>query len=218
MPQPTATPIRGVLFDFGGVIAREGFLDTMTRAALAKSLDPQHVMQAAIDAMYGSGFLTNTAGEERFWELFAAKSGLAGDRDSMRESILSGCVPRQEMLGLAGALAVTGKKTAILSDHTSWLDELERRHRFFIHYEYVFNSYHTGVTKREPESFSQALAAMELAPGEALFIDDAKRNVAVAKEVGLHAIHFAEDAAFAQEMLHYVPDVAPFLLPFMGTA
>lgn len=207
---------RAVLFDFGGVIAREGFLDAMTRQALAQGLDPQAVIAAAVDAMYGSGYLTNTAGEHVFWDIFEALSGFRGDRAAMRAAILDGCVPRQEMLALATALAVEGVVPAILSDHTDWLDELERRHGFFMHYEYVFNSFHTGSTKRQPTSFAHALKTLGISPGEALFVDDARRNVALARELGIRAILFEHPAAFAREFVDVFPGMAQVLEPFGG--
>ncbi|AGW14969.1 HAD family hydrolase [Megalodesulfovibrio gigas] len=207
---------RAVLFDFGGVIAREGFLDALTCQALARSLEPSAVIAAAVEAMYGSGYLTNTAGEDVFWDMFEARSGLRGERLAMRQAILDGCIPRQEMLALASALAVQGVVPAILSDHTDWLDELERRHGFFMHFEYVFNSYHTGSTKRQTESFRHALGVLDMPASDVLFIDDARRNVALARELGIRSILFEEPAVFAREFLELFPDMAQVLEPFGG--
>ncbi|GAB7082081.1 HAD family hydrolase [Megalodesulfovibrio paquesii] len=201
--------IRAVLFDFGGVVAQEGFVGVMRREALAQGLDPQAVMLAAVEAMYGSGYLTNAATEEDFWSLFQAASGLKGDWAVMREAILSHCTPRPEMLALAGVLAAEGIVPAILSDHTDWLDELERRHGFAMHYEHVFNSYHTGSTKREQAAFLHALEVLDVTPEEAVFVDDARRNVALARELGLHAVLCEELPEFAREFRRVFSEAGP---------
>lgn len=198
-------PPRLALFDFGGVLAEEGFLAALDRLAQDHGRDPAALLQAGIEAMYGSGYLVNAAPEAAFWERFEALAGLRLDRPAAREAILAGCVPRPWMLALASRLAGEGIRVAVLSDHTDWLDELERRHGFGMYFDAVFNSFHTGFTKRQPESFRHALAHFGLEPADALFIDDARRNVAQARELGLAAIQYETREAFEIEILRHIP-------------
>ena len=45
--------------------------------------------------------------------------------------------------------------TAILSDQTHWLDDLDRRHHFTAGFDRVYNSYHQGKGKRDQTLFTE---------------------------------------------------------------
>jgi putative hydrolase of the HAD superfamily len=61
-----------------------------------------------------------------------------------------------------------------------------------------------GARKPEAQAFLGCLAALEVAPGETLFIDDSAANVAGAERAGLQAHHFrgrtSLEEAFAKHL------------------
>jgi len=191
----TATTIRCVLFDFGGVIAEEGFRQALVGAARRDGLDAEVLLDQAMDAVYESGFVVGQGSEADFWQALLAKAPLTATFDAFREEVLEGFVVRPAMLELVDTLRRRGLTVAILSDQTHWLDALDRRYGLFRHFDRVFNSYHLGKGKRDPTVFRDVLAELGCPPGEALFVDDSAGHVERARAMGLAAIHCEEPAA-----------------------
>jgi 2-haloacid dehalogenase len=57
-----------------------------------------------------------------------------------------------------------------------------------------------GVAKPDRRIFEILLRRYRLAPASTLFIDDAPPNVAAARELGLHALHFTSAGALRREL------------------
>ena len=66
-------------------------------------------------------------------------------------------------------------------------ERLRDRYDFYAPFEQVFLSHEIGVMKPDPAIFHHVLAKLKVAPEQAAFFDDGARNVAAAKEVGIHA-------------------------------
>ena len=47
-----------------------------------------------------------------------------------------------------------------------------------------------GIMKPDPRIFQYALEQLDVAPAEAVFVDDVIENVEAARAFGMHAIHF----------------------------
>ena len=96
------------------------------------------------------------------------------------------------MLDLVRRLRTGGYVTAILSDQTHWLDELDARHHFTDAFDRVYNSFHLGKGKRDPSLFADVAADLGLPPSALLFVDDDLGNVNRARAAGYQAILFAD--------------------------
>ena len=110
--------IKAVLFDFGGVIADEGFRDGLRAIAIHQSLDPDMLHLAGIDAFYDSGFVIGRASEADFWCMMCEQTGLQGEDEELTKKILSLFVVRPRLLKLVGHLCNLGLVTDVLSDQT----------------------------------------------------------------------------------------------------
>lgn len=188
-----------VLFDFGGVIAEEGFRGALVDVAHRHGLDPEVLPRLAMDAVYESGFVVGRGGEQDFWQRLQEKVSIPESFASFRDEVLQGFVPRARMLALADTLRRRGLIVAILSDQTHWLDWLDRRDGIYRHFDRVFNSYYLGKGKRDPSLFRDVLAELHLEPSSVLFIDDSQAHVERARDEGLLALHFTdEDGCIAE--------------------
>ena len=186
MDQSENRLIKAVLFDFGGVIADEGFRDGLRAIAIQQGLDPDILHRAGIDAVYESGFVTGRASEADFWCMMRERTDLQGEDDELTKYILSLFVVRPWVLKLIEHLRNLGLITAILSDQTDWLDRLNERDGFMLAFDYVFNSYWLGKGKRDPTLFDDVVNQLSILPEEAVFIDDAPDNIDRARSRGLH--------------------------------
>ena len=192
--------IRAILFDFGGVLAEEGFRDGLYAIARKFKLDQKKFFQMANEAVYSSGYVTGKGSERDYWNEVRAHSGITATDEELRQEILARFTPRDWMLATVRAMRQQGIKTAILSDQSDWLDKLEDVHHFFQYFDAVFNSFHLGKTKREPALFTETIHALEVKADETLFVDDNIGHITRAAAAGLQTIHFTNRRDYMQKL------------------
>lgn len=196
----TRKAVRAVLFDFGGVLAEEGFRDGLVALAVEQGLDVAAMPAEGMRAVYDSGFVLGRGTVTDFWRLMRKRTGLTGDDGVLTERILSGFVIRPWMIDLVRQLRAQGYVTGILSDQTHWLDTLDERYHFFDAFDRIYNSYYLGKGKQDPSLFTDVATNLDMLPSAIVFVDDDAGNVARAVETGLQAIHFVDREGFISEL------------------
>jgi len=184
--------IRAVLFDFGGVIATEGFAEGLRAIARQQGLDAETLPAQAMDAVYDSGYVTGRGSEAAFWDMLRERTGMTGDDASLRHEVLARFVVRPWMIQLVRELRARGDITGILSDQTDWLDLLDEQQHFFKEFDHVFVSYRLGKGKRDASLFDDRVQSLGLAPGQVIFIDDAPGNIERANSRGVKGLLFTD--------------------------
>lgn len=192
--------IKAVLFDYGGVLAEEGFSNTLEALAKEQSLAVATMTAEGMQAVYDSGFVLGKGSEADFWSLLRERTGLRGDDSVLRARMFEGFVIRPWMLELAARLRARGYVTGILSDQTDWLDSLDARDHFYRFFDRVYNSYYIGKGKRDPSHFKDVATDLGLPPLTIVFIDDSEKNVATAKAAGMQGIHYVDRESLVQEL------------------
>ena len=86
---------------------------------------------------------------------------------------------------LAEKLRSLGYVTAILSDQTDWLDELDQRDHFYRCFDRIYNSYYLGKGKRDLSHFREIAKDLKIPPSSIVFVDDSAANVATAAGAGM---------------------------------
>ena len=198
------SPLKAVLFDFGGVLAEEGFQEGLYAIARKLGLDPVAVHRAGMDAVYDTGYVLGRGSEADFWREMRQLTGVVGDDATLSAEILDRFVPRPAMFAAVRALRRRGIIVAILSDQTDWLERLDACSGYSAEFDRVFNSYRLGKGKRDPSVFDDVLQALGVAPREALFVDDMPGNVARAAARGLRTILFQDEAGFLAELAQMI--------------
>ncbi len=195
------SPIRAILFDFGGVIAEEGFANGLRRIAREQQLPVgDAIVDAAMDAVYDSGYVTGQGSEADFWRLMHERCGLHGEDAELSAIILDAFRVRPSMIERVRKLRSQGYLVGLLSDQTDWLERLDQRDSFFKEFDEVFNSYHLGLGKRQPELFDRVADRLGLPPASILFVDDNPGNVERARQRGWQAIRFENEDQLKREL------------------
>ena len=103
--------IQAILFDFGGVIAEEGFQQGLYAIAGKFGLDRKRFFQLANEAVYNSGYVTGTGSEKDYWNEVRKHSGIMATDEELRQEILSRFIPRDWMLEVVRSLRQQGLVT-----------------------------------------------------------------------------------------------------------
>ena len=194
-----------VLFDFGGVIAEEGFKQGLTAVARTNGVDEGAFVQTAFDIIYSTGYVLGKAPESAFWDALKRETGVRGDDASLRNEIFSRFILRDWMIDLVNKLKANGIKVGILSDQTDLLEELDKKYDFFRLFNYVFSSYRLGKGKRDPSLFDDVARAVNVEQDRILFIDDDPGHVDRARQRGWKVILYIERAGFQKELEEILP-------------
>lgn len=187
-----ARQITTFLFDYGGVLADEGFREGLFAIARMCDQDERDFFEKATESVYETGYVTGHVSERLFWDAIRKNSGITLSDEIMRHHIISRFTLRPHMLGLVRMLRSKGYKVMMLSDQTNWLKELDERDHFFEAFDLIFNSYDLGKGKRDVSIFMDVLSKLGLAPEEVLFVDDNAGHTGRAKLVGINAITFTD--------------------------
>jgi putative hydrolase of the HAD superfamily len=197
---PVTSEISAILFDYGGVLAEEGFREGLMAIGRAVGLDPQEFFHHAAAAVYDSGYVVGKATEHDFWNLVRQRTGIRAAEEEMRSEIFHRFTLRPWMMDLARTLRGLGYQVCILSDQTQWLDDLNVRDDFFKDFDRVFNSYYLGKGKNDPTVFAEVAAMLGVEPSRILFIDDNPGHINRAESKGLHTILYQDREAFLHDI------------------
>ena len=180
--------IRDVLFDFGGVIADEGFKEALALFAEREGLDPREVIAQGFKTGYDLGFCLGRVREDAYWPELKRRTGLRAGGPEIREQIFARYRLRPWMLDLVDQLRGRGVGVHLLSDQSHWLDDLDRLHGFYRRFDQVFCSFHMGMSKKQVETFRHVLERLGAGPERVLFVDDHQPNLTRAGEAGLRTL------------------------------
>jgi putative hydrolase of the HAD superfamily len=195
--------IKAVLFDFGGVLADEGFRNGLEAIARQEGLDPATFFQKAESLIYSTGYLLGHCPESEYWQAVRKETGIKMPEEELKREILERFVLRPEMFQIVARLRRQGLWVGILSDQTNWLEALDRRYGFYKAFDRIFNSYRLHKSKRDSSWFEEICSELGLAPPEALFIDDNPGHITRAAKVGLQTIHFQNQVQFREALGKY---------------
>ena len=198
--------IKAVLFDFGGVLAEEGFRNGLAAIARQEGLDSASFFQKAESIIYSTGYVLGHCPESEFWQALRKETGIKMPDEELHGEILGRFVLRPEMFQIVNRLREQGLWIGILSDQTNWLEELDRRYGFYRAFDRVFNSYRLHKSKKDPAWFREICSELGLVPQEALFIDDNFGHITRAANVGLKTIYYQNQVQFRMALGEYFKD------------
>jgi len=192
--------IKAILFDFGGVLADEGFYEGLLAIGRKNGLDPEAFFRTVDSLIYETGYLVGLSGEASFWSTVREQTGIAGSDDEFRQEILTRFVIRPKMLDVVDRMRAQGSIVAMLSDQTNWLEELDRDAALFRRFDHIFNSFTIHKSKRDATVFKDVCEALGVKPEETLFVDDNINHIKRAQGQGLNTIHFTGIDDFEEQL------------------
>lgn len=197
-----ARTMRGIIFDFGGVLTRPRSRDVV----LHRCEDQLGLARGALTGLLFIG--------ENWWSLSTGKSS-ADDywqhiRDALRGQVPLALEPFQhnpfayeelnvKMVALVRRLH-RRYKTGLLSNATPYLEVLIEQHGLTDLFDVIVNSSRVGLRKPDPEIYTLTLTRLGLKPQHCLFVDDKERNTEVAQCLGMKAVVFRSAADLERQL------------------
>ncbi len=179
------TEIEAVLFDMGGVLVQ---LDSLENVLGPSALTPDEIWNAWILSDAVQQFERGQCTVDHFAETIISELRLTGTPSEFIERFVAfpqGLYPGAEELVASLPATIT---TGVLSNTSAlhWENQ-EAAHIIRALCDRAYLSFELAMAKPEREIFDYAVADLDLAPEQVLFIDDNQINVDGARAAGLHA-------------------------------
>ena len=193
--------IKAVIFDFGRVISAQKPVSLFKGYEQELGLAPGVLNRVMFGSDAWHEVMVGRKELDEYWREIGPELGLRTPQEIQAfrqryfadEAIDEGVL--EVIRGLYGQY-----KLAVLSNApprlTTWLADWQILHLFDV----VVCSGDVGMVKPDPAIYELTLARLGVEPGEAVFIDDNVGNVAAARELGLHGIHFTTCSVLASEL------------------
>lgn len=208
--------VEAVVFDYGGVMTTP-VGDSISAWLAADGIDPESHTRAlkawlGRDAPAGTPVHRLETGElavGEFGRLLAAElvrhDGGPVVAEGILDRLFAGMRIEPAMFDLVSELRALGLRTALLSN--SWGDTYDRE-RLTGAFDAIVISGEVGLRKPQPEIYRLVLEGLDVAPEQAVFVDDAEPNLIGARAVGLRTLLHADPAATRAALAALVPGLA----------
>jgi putative hydrolase of the HAD superfamily len=194
---------KGLLLDFGGVLTAS-LTERLAEFSVESGL-PADSIANALRTEEGrrvmAGAEAGLVPQRDFEVMIARQLGLPDEGLIERLVAREVMPPRAEMEDLVRRARAAGVKTGLLSNSLGGggydvyagydLDSL---------FDVVVISHLVRLRKPEPPIYELAAAKLGLQPGDCVFVDDIRRNVAAARSVGMTVVHFTGEAGQLAEI------------------
>jgi putative hydrolase of the HAD superfamily len=199
--------VRGVIFDWGGVITTP-IADTVTTWLEAERIDRESyaaAMRPWVRQAYGPeqdespihalerGEVPDEQFEETLAALLVTVDGGPVAAGGLLKRMFGGSSIQEPMLELIRDLRFSGLRTGLLSNSWGSPDSYPR-HLFGELFDDVVISGEVGMRKPEERIFRLAAGRLGLQPSQCLFVDDVEGNIVAAQALGFDTVHHTEPA------------------------
>ncbi|MBW3015071.1 HAD family phosphatase [Candidatus Woesearchaeota archaeon] len=162
--------IRLIAFDFGGVFFHYDFHILMDSLSKELGIFKENLIPA-YDSKELDNFTTGKCTEYEFWNSLLKKLNKQHDIGKLHDIVIDHFKPNPDMLQLVQRIRQKFK-VALLTNQTTWLDELNEKYDFYKEFDYLIISKDEGVQKPDKRIFEILFERSGLSPDEILFIDN----------------------------------------------
>jgi len=191
--------IRTIYFDYGGVIYKTPSMEGLNRwkniLGLADEPEIAEMLENPNESQFVKDMCMGKIPEDRVWTMMADKWHIKPSLiRRLRRAMVSKRRLNKPIVNLMAELS-DHYQMAILSnagDQTRQLMEDVFHLDHFV--DEIIISAEEGVIKPDPQIYTIAMNRMNATPESSLFIDDYLENVMAAREFGMKAVHFIDNA------------------------
>jgi len=184
-------PIKAVIWDIGGVIARTD--DPVPRNQLAAELGVtrDRLNNLVFGGPEGTRAQLGEISVDALWKYVREELNLKdGECPNLRERFFGGDIIDYQIVDYIHSIR-PGYITAVLSNAWDDLREvLTNQWKIAGAFDSITISGEEGVKKPDRRIYEIVLDRIEVEPGEAVFVDDFIENIQTARNLGIRAIHF----------------------------
>jgi epoxide hydrolase-like predicted phosphatase len=197
--------IRAVIWDIGGVLVRTEDWEPRRRLAESLGLTRDDLEHLVFGSEMGQKAQKGAIRAQELLEFVCREVHYPVDETGrFEEAFFAGDLLDQELVSYIRSLR-SHYHTGIISN--AWDDVramIEQRWKMADAFDQIMISAEEKLVKPDPRIFHLALEKLQVAPQEAVFIDDFAHNIAGAQAVGIHAIQFFSSEQARADLDHFL--------------
>jgi len=199
----TATKIKAVLWDMGGVILRTADSSFRKKWADILKVDEKKLPEMVFDNERAHDATLGLITDNELWGWITSQFGLSPeDGVQFRKEFFAGDKVDWELLEQIQNLR-SQCKTGLLSN--AWMDarqSLGTKYPGWDVFDFIFFSAEIHLMKPDPKIYQYVTGLIKVLPEEIIFVDDQSENVEAANRFGIHGIRFHNSEQAMREVLH----------------
>jgi epoxide hydrolase-like predicted phosphatase len=194
--------LKAIIFDVGGVLIRSHSRAGREKWAKKLNMDPWEFETFVFSGKSGRQAQLGQKTFEAHWQWLGTHFELgAPELAELRRDFFAGDKLNESLVDYVKRLRQAGYRTGILSNFGDDARHVwSEVHPFIRHFDGIVISCEVGLMKPDPKIYHLAADSLDVAVGEALFIDDFIENVEGARQVGMQAIHYTDPPAAQQQL------------------
>lgn len=198
--------IRAVIFDVGGVLSRRDDLTVVGRWADRLGLSIDELTDAIFENEVSRRANVGQATTEEVWQFVGQRFGLsAADTQTLSVEFWHGGAWDAALLDFIRTLR-PARKTGVISNAWPTLRTAIGDYVNGTLFDAIVVSGEEGIEKPDPRIYRRALARLNVAPTQAVFVDDRQENVEGACRLGIHGLLFTDTNAILQQITALLAD------------
>ena len=187
-------PIKGVIFDYGRVLAWTQHQEPRAAWERRLGLAPGALTQAVHNEHSWIAAQRGTISIDAHWqEVSRALRLTPADTAALRAAFYAGDVLNAGLVAGIDRLRASGLRIGLLSNFSADLRTMLAQQDLLRRFDALAISAEIGIMKPDVAAYQAVLAMMQMEAHTCVFIDDIPANVAAAQSVGLHGIVFDDN-------------------------
>lgn len=191
--------IKAVIFDVGGVLLRTADQSHRRHWETQLGLRPGELEAIVLNSEMGHKAQRGEISDDALWTWTGERLALGDQLDAFRRDFWAGDELDEDLVALIRRLR-PAYQTAVISNATDALVMTLTRHDLIDAFDLIVGSAEEGIMKPDQAIFMSTLARLNIAPEEAVFIDDFQHNISAASDLGLATIHFQPGVDIVKEL------------------
>lgn len=193
--------IKAVIWDMGGVLLREEDAGPRLKLAEKHGIDLERLYQLVFNSRSAKLAGVGAISEDEHWNIVASEAGITKESlADFRTQFWSGDRVDAVLIGFIQSLR-PAYKTALLSNAwTGTRKTLDEYYNCLGIFDHVIISAEVKLAKPNPAIYWLMLNQLQVAPQEAIFVDDLIENIQAACDLGINGIQFQNTAQALAEV------------------
>lgn len=200
--------IKGIIFDYGGVISKPQNEDCVANMIKLLSIDDEDVFRKVYRSFrpeYDSGLLNGVVYWTKITNYFGLKSNEEIINKLIEQDTFSWVTVNQDMIDYIELLNSKEIQLAILSNMTlETLNYMKREFNWLKFFDQCVFSCNIKMNKPNRDIYQYCVRQMNLKPEECVFIDDTYENIVEAEEYGINTIWYENIEKLKQTLNEYL--------------
>ncbi|MFC1651955.1 HAD family hydrolase [Patescibacteria group bacterium] len=198
--------VKGIIFDFGGVITTDPSLNLSKEEAKILNIEPQFLNKFYRDQDLRK-FECDFISDNQFWESLKNKIEnhtkqeiSEGQLQQFQKTLINSFKLQPKFKDFILELKKNYKIALLTNNLPSWMPIWEKKFELREIFPVIVTSFEEKIRKPNSEIYLRTCGKLGLEPEECLFIDDQKKNIDGAEKAGLSAIQFTTEEGTIQKI------------------